>query len=74
VNTDMIDVLQDNPTDVMRNLTAMHASLNEMREAYGYDKLTGAENPNGIYDKPMIPVGTMFGDEAFDINENETNQ
>ena len=72
VNTDKIDVLQDSPTDVLHNLTLMHASLNEMREAYGYDKLEGAENPGGVYDKPMIPVGTMFGDAySEDINENE---
>lgn len=73
VNTDMIDVLQDNPTDVLRNLTLMHATLNEMREAYGYARLEGAENPGGIYDKPMLGLGTMFGDEATgtDINENE---
>ena len=72
VNTDKIDVLQDSPTDVLKNLTLMHASLNEMREAYGYNKLEGAENPNGVYDKPMIPVGTMFGDAyTDDINENE---
>ena len=74
VNTDKIDVLQDSPTDVLRNLTAMHASLNEMREAYGYDRLEGAENPNGIYDKPMIPVGTMFGDDGFGIDINENGQ
>ena len=71
VNTDKIDVLQDDPKDVLTNLTLMHASLNELREAYGYDRLEGAENPGGIYDKPMIPVGTMFGDAyADDIDEN----
>jgi len=71
VNTDMIDVLQDDPKDVLQNLTLMHASLNEMREAYGYDKLEGAENPGGIYDKPILGLGTMFGDEfGGDINEN----
>ena len=71
VNTDKIDVLQDDPKDVLTNLTLMHASLNEMREAYGYPMLEGADNPNGVYDKPMIPVGTMFGDAyADDIDEN----
>jgi phage portal protein BeeE len=72
VNTDKIDVLQDDPKDVLANLNLMHASLNELREAYGYDKLEGAENPGGIYDKPMIPVGTLFGDDGYgiDINEN----
>ena len=73
VNTDKIDVLQDSPTDVLKNLTLMHATLNELREAYGYARLEGADNPGGIYDKPMLPLGTMFGDEAEiqDINENE---
>ena len=73
VNTDKIDVLQDDPKDVLQNLNLMHASLNEKREAYGYDKLEGAENPGGIYDKPMIPVGTLFGEDGtgLGINENE---
>ena len=71
VNTDKIDVLHDDPKDVLQNLTLMHATLNEKREAYGYDRLEGAANPGGIYDKPMLPLGTMFGDEyAGDINEN----
>ena len=75
VNTDMIDVLQDDPKDVLQNLTLMHATLNEMREAYGYDKLEGAENPGGIYDKPMLGVGTMFGDEfGGDINEKQPTE
>ena len=72
VNTDMIDVLQDDTKDVLQNLTLMHAPLNEMREAYGYDRLEGAENPGGIYDKPMLGLGTMFGDEfGGDINEKQ---
>lgn len=73
VNTDMIDVLHEKPGDVLKDLTLMHASLNELREAYGYDRLEGAENPGGIYDKPMLPLGTMFGEEGsgIDINENE---
>ena len=75
VNTDKIDVLQDDPKDVLQNLTLMHATLNELREAYGYDPLEGAANPGGIYDKPMLPVGTMFGDEfGGDINENEPTE
>ena len=70
VNVDKIDVLHEKPGDVLKDLTAMHASLNELREAYGYDKLEGAANPGGIYDKPMLPLGTMFGDIPEDINEN----
>jgi len=75
VNTDKIDVLQDDPKDVLTNLTLMHASLNEMREAYGYDRLEGEDNPGDIYDKPMLPLGTMFGDEfGGDINENQPTE
>ena len=73
VNTDKIDVLHEAPGDVLRDLNLMHASLNELREAYGYDRLEGAANPGGIYDKPMIPVGTLFGEDGMglDINESE---
>ena len=73
VNTDKIDVLHEAPGDVLKDLNLMHASLNELREAYGYDKLEGAANPGGIYDKPMIPVGTLFGEDGMglDINESE---
>lgn len=75
VNTDMIDVLRDNPKEVLENLTLMHATLNEKREAYGYDRLEGADNPGGIYDKPMLPLGTMFGDEfGGDINEKQPTE
>ena len=71
----MIEVLQDDPKDVLQNLTLMHASLNELREAYGYDRLEGAENPGGIYDKPMLGLGTMFGDEfSGDINEKQPEE
>ena len=67
VNTDRIDVLKDDPADVLDNLAKMHATLNEMREAYGYEPRT-----EEWADQPMIPMGTMFGNEAFDINEGES--
>lgn len=67
VNTDRIDVLKDDPADVLDNLAKMHATLNEMREAYGYEP-----RPEEWADQPMIPMGTMFGNEAFDINEGES--
>jgi HK97 family phage portal protein len=72
VNTDLIDVLKDDSADVLDNLAKMHASLNELREAYGYDRLEGAANPGGIYDKPMIPVGTLFGEDGMGLDINET--
>ena len=59
VNTDKISVLQDDPADVLDNLTKMHATLNEMREAYGYEP---REEPWA--DLPMIPMATMFGAEG----------
>jgi phage portal protein BeeE len=66
VNTDRIDVLQDYPGDVFDNLTKMHATLNEMREAYGYDRI---EEPYA--DQPILQMGVQFGNEGLtdDINE-----
>ena len=64
VNTDKISVLQDDPADVLDNLNKMHGSLNELREAYGYEP-----RPEPWADLPMIPLGTMFGNEAADIEE-----
>lgn len=66
VNTDKIDVLQDNPGDILDNLTKMHASLNEMREAYGYDRYE-----EEWADKPMLPLGVTFGNEYADLDINE---
>lgn len=65
VNTDLIDVLKDNPGDVLDNLEKMHATLNEMREAYGYERIE-----EDWADQPMIPMGVSFGNEAaYDIDE-----
>jgi phage portal protein BeeE len=66
VNTDNIAVLQDKPGDVLDNLSKMHATLNEMREAYGYGRIEEA-----WADQPMLPMGTMFGNEYGDIDINE---
>ena len=67
VNTDKISVLQDDPADVLDNLAKMHATLNELREAYGYEP-----RPEPWADLPMLPMSTMFGGEGIaDINENE---
>ena len=67
MNTDLIEVLHDSPGDVLDNLTKMHATLNEMREAYGYDRIEEA-----WADQPMLPMGQMFGNEfgGIDIDEN----
>ena len=65
VNTDRIDVLKDDPADTLDNLGKMHATLNEMREAYGYEP-----RPEPWADQPILPLGVMFGNEsAPDIDE-----
>lgn len=64
VNTDRIDVLKEDPSDVLDNLAKMHATLNEMREAYGYEP-----RPEEWADQPIMGMGTVFGNESFDINE-----
>ena len=67
VNTDKISVLQDDPADVLDNLSKMNATLNEKREAYGYERIE-----EEYADKPMIPMSTVFGGEGVpDINEEE---
>ena len=67
VNTDKISVLQDDPSDVLDNLTKMHATLNEKREAYGYEP-----RPEPWADLPMVPMATVFGGEGVnDIDEAE---
>lgn len=65
VNTDRVDVLQDDPSDVLDNLTKMSATLNEKREAYGYERIE-----EEYADKPMLSMGVMFGNEGYgDIDE-----
>lgn len=67
VNTDKISVLQDDPADVLDNLAKMHATLNELREAYGYEERT-----EPWANLPMLPMNTMFGGEGVsDIDENQ---
>lgn len=68
VNTDKISVLQDDPADVLDNLAKMHATLNELREAYGYEVI-----PAPWANQPIMSIGTMFGAEGVtDIDENAT--
>lgn len=65
VNTDKIDVLKDDAGDVLDNLVKMHATLNELREANGYEP-----RPESWADLPMLPLGTQFGGEGItDIDE-----
>lgn len=70
VNTDLIDVLKDDAADVLDNLAKMHASLNELREANGYDP-----RPEPWADLPMLPMAIQFGGEGItDINESEEEE
>lgn len=64
VNVDKIDVLKEKAGDTLDNLTKMCATLNEKREAYGYDTI---DEPYA--NQPMIPMGTQFGNEDYDITE-----
>lgn len=65
VNTDKIDVLKASSGEILDNLGKMHATLNEMREAYGYDPIE-----EEWADKPLLPMGLQFGNEYdYDISE-----
>jgi phage portal protein BeeE len=65
VNTDRIDVLKDKASDVLNNLNLAYCSLNERREAIGYERIE-----EGYADKPIIPMGMMFGEGMeYDIDE-----
>lgn len=66
VNTDYIDVLKESTGEVLDNLGKMHATLNEMREAYGYDRIE-----EDWADKPILPMGVTFGNEYEDIDETD---
>ena len=67
VNTDRIEVLKASTGEVLDNITKMHGSLNELREAYGYERIE-----EEWADKPIMPMGVQFGNEYedYDINEN----
>ena len=68
VNTDKIDVLKGKAGETLDNLGKMHATLNEMREAYGYERIE-----EDWADKPMLPMGLMFGNEYGDLDIDESN-
>ena len=66
LNTDKIEILKAAPTEVMANLTAMGASINEKREYMGYEKRS-----EPYCDLPAIPLGISLGDpNAFDVQDN----
>ena len=65
VNTDRIDVLKEKATDVLANLNMAYCSLNERREAIGYEPIE-ADYAN----EPIIPMGMQFGEGmSYDIDE-----
>ena len=65
VNTDKIEVLRDKATDVLNNMKLACCSLNEMREAIGFELIE-----EDYANKPMIPLGIQFGEGMeYDINE-----
>ena len=66
VDTDKIEVLKKNRGETLEDLTKMHATLNELREANNYDRIE-----EDWADQPILPIGIQFGNEAsdFDIDE-----
>ena len=65
VNTDRIDVLKEKAADVLNNLNLAYCSLNERREAIGYERIE-----EEYADKPIIPMGVQFGEGMeYDIDE-----
>ena len=65
VNTDRIDVLKEKASDVLNNLNLAYCSLNERREAIGYERIE-----EEYADKPIIPMGVQFGEGMeYDIDE-----
>lgn len=65
VNTDRIDVLKEKASDVLNNLNLAYATLNERREAIGYERIE-----EDYADKPIIPMGVQFGEGMeYDIDE-----
>jgi phage portal protein BeeE len=65
VNTDRIDVLKEKASDVLNNLNLAYCSLNERREAIGYERIE-----EDYADKPIIPMGMQFGEGMeYDIDE-----
>jgi len=64
VDTDKIEVLKKNRGETLDDLSKMHASLNELREANNYPRIE-----EDWADKPIMPLGVQFGSESFDFTE-----
>jgi phage portal protein BeeE len=64
INTDKIDVLKENATEMLQAYNLAGASLNEKRDLLGL-----AQIEEDYANEPMIPLGTQFGDVSYDFNE-----
>jgi HK97 family phage portal protein len=64
INTDKVDVLKSNPTEMLQAYNLAGATLNEKRDLLGL-----AEIDEDYANEPMIPLGTQFGDVSYDFPE-----
>ena len=65
VNTDNIDLLQDDPYSVAENMARIGAfTTNEIREAAGWERIE-----EGWADEVRLPLGLQLGDQPMDFNE-----
>ena len=65
VNTDNIDLLQDDPYSVAENMSRIGAfTTNEIREAAGWERVE-----EGWADEVRLPLGLQLGDQPTDFNE-----
>ena len=67
IDTDKIEVLKSSRGETLDDLNKMYATLNELREANGYERIE-----EDYADQPMLPMSVQFGNEmgSFDIDEN----
>ena len=67
VNTDNIDLLQDDPYAVAQNMANIGAfTTNEIREAAGWEAI-----PDSWADEVRLPLGLQLGDQPTDFSEEE---
>jgi phage portal protein BeeE len=64
INTDKVDVLKSNTTEMLQAYNLAGATLNEKRDLLGL-----AEIDEDYANEPMIPLGTQFGDVSYDFPE-----
>ena len=65
VNTDNIDILQDDPYSVAKSMAEIGAfTTNEIREAAGWERIE-----DGWADEVRLPLGLQIGNEPTDFSE-----